>query len=151
MTWFTENLWESIAILGLVALCIEVVVLGFSTFILFFLGLSCLISALAMYLGIVNESWTVALTFNAVTTILLAVVLWKPLERMQNSQSSKQVKSDFAEIEFVLDKDIDDKISTAHAYSGITWQVKSHSQLKCGQRVKVVNKEVGVLWVEASE
>lgn len=151
MTWFTENLWESIAILGLVALIIEVVVLGFSTFILFFLGLSCLISALAMYLGVINESWTVALTFNAVVTLGLALLLWKPLERMQNAQSTTKIKSDFAEIEFVLDKDIDETTASSHAYSGITWQVKSHNQLKSGQRVKVVNKEVGVLWVEAAD
>ncbi|QTH73645.1 NfeD family protein [Pseudoalteromonas xiamenensis] len=148
MSWFTENLWESIAIIGIVALCIEILVFGFATFILLFLGLSCLISALSMYLGLVNESWEVALTFNAVVTVVLALLLWKPLERMQNKQDLTAVKSDFANIEFQLVEDVEpNSDNVTFSYSGISWKLKSTQPLLKGQFVRVTKKDVGIFWV----
>lgn len=41
MNWFNENLGESLFILGLILLSIEVLVLGFGTFVLFFCWLKC--------------------------------------------------------------------------------------------------------------
>jgi membrane protein implicated in regulation of membrane protease activity len=42
MNWISNNLSESLIIAGLALLVIEVVVLGFSSFVLFFVGLAAL-------------------------------------------------------------------------------------------------------------
>ncbi|CCQ10118.1 Putative activity regulator of membrane protease YbbK [Pseudoalteromonas luteoviolacea B = ATCC 29581] len=148
MEWINSNLPQVLAVAGLVALCIEIVVLGFATFILLFVGLSLLISGLAMYLEFLPHTLEAAFWANAILSGILGVALWKPLKRMQDQKESKEIHSDFAEITFVLDKDIDALEMTNYAYSGITWQVKSHTPLPKGTVVKVTKKEVGVFWVD---
>ncbi|MFT5811071.1 MAG: hypothetical protein ACI9KM_001835, partial [Rubritalea sp.] len=44
MDWLSNNLAQSLIIAGLALLVIEVVVLGFSTFVLFFVGLAAVIT-----------------------------------------------------------------------------------------------------------
>ena len=49
MNWISNNLSESLIMAGLALLVIEVVILGFSTFVLFFVGLAALIAGEAKY------------------------------------------------------------------------------------------------------
>ncbi|MFC3034736.1 NfeD family protein [Pseudoalteromonas fenneropenaei] len=149
MGWISENLWETLAILGVLALCIEVLILGFATFVLLFLGIALIISAVVMYFGLLPETWLTALWLNAILTAVLALLLWQPLRKLQNKQDHSQVHSDFAELSFVLEADVNEGAVVHYAYSGIQWQLKSTEPLRKGQHVKVVNKEVGVLWIAA--
>ena len=59
------------------------------------------------------------------------------------------INNDFADILFVLDDDLNSDNVVTHQYSGIEWKIKSNTPLEKGTQVKVVKKEVGVLWVEA--
>lgn len=147
MEFITNNLAQSLMILGILALIIEVAVLGMSTFILLFLGMSLFATGLMMNFSLLEESLTTALWSNTVVTAALALLLWQPLKRMQENTDTKEVRSDFAELSFVLSSDVDDQGLTTHRYSGINWQLKSKHPITAGTEVTVVKKEVGVMWV----
>ncbi len=148
MAFLEIHLAEALMILGVIALIIEVAVLGMSTYVLLFLGLSLFASGLLMNIGLLNNSYTTALWSNVVFTLSFAVVLWRPLKRLQNKVDTKPIHSDFAELSFVVNNDVDDRGLTTHQYSGIQWQLKSHAPIAAGSTVKVIDKQVGVLWVE---
>jgi len=147
MDFITQNLPQTLMVLGIVALIIEVAVLGLSTFILLFFGLSLFLTGLLMSFGILPGSLTTALWSNTVVTAGLAVALWKPLKQMQNRVDKKQVNSDFAELTFVLTSDVTEQGLTTHQYSGISWKLKSEQPIIAGTEVVVTKKEVGVMWV----
>ncbi|HDY90528.1 MAG TPA: NfeD family protein [Pseudoalteromonas sp.] len=147
MDFITQNLPQTLMVLGIVALIIEVAVLGLSTFILLFFGLSLFLTGLLMSFGILPDSLTTALWSNTVVTAGLAVALWKPLKQMQNRVDKKQVNSDFAELTFVLTSDVTEQGLTTHQYSGISWKLKSEQPIIAGTEVVVTKKEVGVMWV----
>jgi membrane-bound ClpP family serine protease len=44
MDFFTNNLAQSLFVVGLILLVVEVTVLGFSTFVLFFVGLAAMVT-----------------------------------------------------------------------------------------------------------
>lgn len=147
MEFITNNLAQALMILGILALIIEVAVLGMSTFILLFLGMSLFATGLMMSFSLLEESLTTALWSNTIVTAALAFLLWKPLKRMQERTDSKEVHSDFAELSFILSDDVDDQGLTTHQYSGISWRLKSNQPIAAGTQVTVVKKEVGVMWV----
>ena len=149
MEFIVNNLPEALMIMGVIALIIEVAVLGLSTFILLFLGISLFSTGLMMNVGLLEASLTTALWSNTLITSACAFLLWKPLKRMQDNVDNKEVKSDFAELDFIIKDDVNDLGSTTYSYSGIDWKLKSHQPLSAGTHVKVVKKEVGVMWVEA--
>ncbi|MEI8619816.1 NfeD family protein [Pseudoalteromonas sp. B129b] len=147
MDFITQNLPQTLMVIGIVALIIEVAVLGLSTFILLFFGLSLFLTGLLMSFGILPDSLTTALWSNTAVTAGLAVALWKPLKQMQNRVDKKQVNSDFAELTFVLTSDVTEQGLTTHQYSGISWKLKSEQPIIAGTEVLVTKKEVGVMWV----
>ncbi|MBB1454382.1 NfeD family protein [Pseudoalteromonas sp. SG43-5] len=147
MDFITQNLPQTLMVIGIVALIMEVAVLGLSTFILLFFGLSLFLTGLLMSFGILPDSLTTALWSNTVVTAGLAVALWKPLKQMQNRVDKKQVNSDFAELTFVLTSDVTEQGLTTHQYSGISWKLKSEQPIIAGTEVLVTKKEVGVMWV----
>ncbi len=149
MAFLDTYLAETLMILGVLALIIEVAVLGMSTYVLLFLGLSLFASGLLMNIGLLDSNYTTALWSNIVFTLGFAVVLWQPLKRLQDKTDTKPFHNDFADITFVINSDVDDRGLTTHPYSGIQWQLKSHTPIAAGSTVKVTEKQVGVLWVEA--
>jgi inner membrane protein len=149
MELITDNLPEVLMVLGILALIVEVAVLGLTTFILLFLGISLFTTGLLMSLGLMADTVTTALWSNTLITAALAVVLWKPLKKMQNSVDRKHVNSDFAELTFTLTDDVNEQQVSTYKYSGISWQLKSEQPLSAGTRVKVTKKDVGVMWIEA--
>ncbi len=149
MEFITNNLAQTLMILGVLALIIEVAVLGMSTFILLFLGISLFATGLMMNFALLEDSLTTALWSNTLVTAACAVLLWKPLKRMQDNVDNKEVKSDFAELDFVLTSDVDELGVSTYSYSGVSWKLKSQQPLSAGTHVKVVKKEVGVMWVAA--
>ena len=149
MTLITNNLPETLMILGVLALIIEVAVLGMSTFILLFLGMSLFASGLMMNFNLLDDSLTTAMWSNTLITAGFALFLWKPLKRMQNNVDKKGVQSDFAELDFILADNVDDNGLATYFYSGISWKLKSKQPLTAGTHVKVVKKDVGTMWVES--
>ena len=148
MDFIMQNLPQALMVLGIIALIIEVAVLGLSTIILLFFGLSLLITGFSMSIGILPDSLTTALWSNTVVTAILAIGLWTPLKKMQNRVDTKPVTNDFAELTFTLDNDVTDQGLTTYNYSGISWKLKSEQPVSAGTRVYVIKKDVGVMWVK---
>lgn len=143
-----SNIPQTLVILGLLALIIEVLVFGCSTLVLLFFGIAMLFTSGLIYIGIIDANWLSTITTLSIITLLLTIVLWKPLTKLQNKQTTTDVNSDFAVINFELEKDLSPSERYTFNYSGIQWLIKSDTTIEKGVMVKVVKKEVGVLWVK---
>ena len=147
MELLQQNLPQTLMVVGIAALIIEVAVLGFATFILLFFGASLLITGFFMSLDLLPATATAALWSNAILTLLLALALWKPLQRMQNKVQKDSIRSDFARQPFMLEDDVDGAGKTEYSY----WKLKSFEPIAKGTMVEVIKVDVGVLWVKPLE
>lgn len=145
-----DHLAQWLIALGLLALVVEVAVLGLSSFILVFLGLSLTVSGGLMALGILPETLVTAIWSNALLSGIAALVLWKPLKQLQENRQTESVRGDFAQESFILEADVDISGKSERKYSGISWKLKSQTPISAGTEVRVIKVEVGTLWVEAA-
>ena len=76
---FNLPLAESLFALGVGLLVIEIVFLGFATFVLFFVGLALLITGGLMAVGVLPDSIEIAVFAVALLSIGSAILLWRPL------------------------------------------------------------------------
>jgi membrane protein implicated in regulation of membrane protease activity len=148
MAWLTDNLSILLIIIGIALLAVEVGVFGFSVFLLFFIGLACIVTGIMMQF-LIPATLTWGLIMVAVLSLTFAVSLWKPLKKMQNSSGNPnaQVKSDLIGHSFVLERDIAAGAHTKHRMSGVEWKVRSDAPLKAGAHVQVVKVDVGELTI----
>jgi membrane protein implicated in regulation of membrane protease activity len=153
MEWFNNNLIETMLIIGIVLLTIEIVVLGFSTFFLFFAGLAAVATAVIMWAGLIPETYLWSLASTSTFTILFAALLWKRLRRMQKDVDYKRAKSDLIGHTFILTEDVDASLpmdqKPKYQYSGVNWCLSANEDLSKGTAVKVVQADVGNLTIEA--
>ncbi|MCZ2721410.1 NfeD family protein [Marinomonas sp. 15G1-11] len=147
--FISNNIAHSMIALGIVLLIVEVLVLGFSTFVLFFLGLSFIITGGLMLADILPVTFSSILLSNALACIFLALVLWKPLKKMQDNTETKTIKSDFTGIQLTTIEEISDTSTPEYKYSGIMWKLKSTELIPENTRVEVIKAEVGTFWVKA--
>lgn len=149
MNWMSNNLSEILIMAGLALLAIEVVVLGFSTFVLFFVGLAAVVAGGLMTFGILPESMFSALSSVGVLTALLAILLWRPLKSMQGNVERKKVTSDLVGHSFILEEAVSMTKNPAYSYSGIQWKLSSEQELSAGTLVEVTGVAVGKFIVQA--
>lgn len=147
MSWFLENLPQILLVAGLALLIMDALIFGFSTFIFTFLGGSLLITGVTMWLGLLPATWVAAVWSNALVTTALALLLWKPLRRLQNQPTTTAIHNDFARQQWLLAEDVDMQGLSTHAYSGVQWKLKSEQPISAGTLVEVFKSDVGVLWV----
>jgi len=147
MEYFLAHLAQSFIVLGLILLAIEVLVLGFSTFVLFFIGIGAIATGALMALGIIPETFLNSLLVTAVISTVVALISWKPMKNMQNKVGSKHVSNDMIGYQFILTEDLMIGQRVTHRYSGINWQVKANERLTAGTEVKIIALEVGLLTV----
>ena len=148
MEYMQTHMAETMIVLGLALLAIEIAVLGFSTFFLFFVGLGAVATGILFLVG-VPETLVNALLGTAILTAISAAVLWRPLKDMQLKTETKKAKSDLIDMEFELLEDVEPGKTTHFRFSGIDWQLKSANREKAGTRVKVTDVEVGVMHITA--
>lgn len=147
MAWLSANLASLLVGAGLILLAIEVGVLGFSVFILFFIGVACLITGVLMWLTLVPATLWSACVCVAILTVLLALLLWEPLKRLQNSTKATEVKGDLIGQRLTLQSPVSPTTPTRQRYSGVEWLVHCDSALPAGAEVEIVKVEVGSLKV----
>jgi membrane protein implicated in regulation of membrane protease activity len=149
MDWAFNNLAESLLIIGILLLVIEIAVLGFSTFVLFFVGCAAVVTAGFLYVGIIPDTWLAAMFSTGLLTAVSAVLLWKPLKNMQTKVDTTKAKSDLAGHSFVLVEDVGPELTPEYHYSGIDWKLKASEHLVAGTKVEVIEAEVGVFHIKA--
>jgi membrane protein implicated in regulation of membrane protease activity len=140
--------------IGFLLLAIEVLVMGFSTLFLFFIGLGALVTGFLMTSGLLPETWTAGISSLGICSAIVAGALWQPLHRMQGKRTPKKdVSSDFTGLEFVLEHEITTTAPGTKRYSGINWKVEIDSgagveSVPAGQRVVVASVDVGLFRVK---
>ncbi|BFM47946.1 NfeD family protein [Marinomonas sp. THO17] len=148
MSFFTDNLAQSLLVIGLILLVIEVAVLGFATFFLFFAGVAAIGTSVLLYLGVIQDTWLSSLMSTGVLTLVAALLLWRPLKAMQANVSSKKAQGDLVGHQFVLQDRVSATESPSYSYSGVKWQLVSPQTLEVGTRVEVTEAEVGVFHIK---
>jgi membrane protein implicated in regulation of membrane protease activity len=148
MDWMLENLVESLLIIGLLLLAIEILVLGFSTFVLFFIGLASIATAGIIYMGLIPDSFLSALMSLSVFSTLFALLLWRPLKKMQTKVDTKQADNDLVGHSFVIDQAVSPNTPGKYRYSGIDWSLRSSESIDAGSLVEVTRTEVGVFHIQ---
>lgn len=150
MDWAINNLAESLLILGILLLVIELAVLGFSTFVLFFVGCAAVVTASLLYVGIIPDTWLSAIFSTGLLTGLSAILLWRPLQNMQTQVDTTKVKGDLVGHSFILVEDVAPELTPKYHYSGIDWKLKANEHLLAGTKVEVTQADVGVFHIKAS-
>jgi membrane protein implicated in regulation of membrane protease activity len=150
MDWAINNSAESLLILGILLLVIEVAVLGFSTFVLFFVGCAAVVTAGLLYVGIIPDTWLSAMFSTGVLTALSAVLLWKPLKNMQTKVDTTKAKGDLVGHSFILVEDVAPELTPLYHYSGIDWKLNASEHLVAGTQVEVIQADVGVFHIKAA-
>jgi len=157
MEFITENQATWWFVLGCILLAIEIIVLGFSTAVLFFIGLGAIVTSGLMWFGILPATWAAGLTAFAVCSALVAAILWKPLKKLQTDRyRGPDLSSDFIGHEFQLDGDLSETVTSKTRYSGIEWRVELDDQageqsLVAGDNVVVTGISAGVFRVRQKE
>ena len=151
MEYFLSHLPQALVVIGLVLLAIEILVMGFSTFVLFFIAIGTIITGALMMVELMPETMLVALLSTAIVSAIVAVVSWQPMKRMQNKVESNQVDNDVIGYEFMLPADLELGKTITYHYSGIDWKVRAKEALVIGTEVKIIKMDVGILTVERSE
>ena len=148
MAWISSNVTSVLLVAGLLMLAIEVAILGFATFVLFFVGLSALITAGIFYAGVLEATYINAFFSCAVLSAIMALLLYKPLKQMQQQVDQKSVAGDFDGLRFRITKAIAPDAPGSHKYSGVTWAVNCEAPIAAGSEVEVTRAEVGVFHVK---
>ena len=146
MSWLTANLATLLLIIGIALLAVEVGVFGFSVFLLFFVGLACIVTGVMMWF-LIPQTLAWGLGMVAVLSVTFAVLLWGPLRRIQNTGGNATVTNDLVGHAFVLERDLAIGAHGKHRMSGVDWKVRSDVDLKAGTPVQVVKVDVGELTV----
>lgn len=149
MTWINENFASLLIALGFALLVVEVVFLGLSVFVLFFLGLACIVTGALHGINVLPDTLIASFGSIAFFSLLFAALLWKPLKKIQNSGITHEVKGDFIGHSFVLQHRVSTTEFSQHRMSGVDWKVRSDSPLNAGTLVEVVKADVGELTVAA--
>jgi len=135
-------------LLGFLMLAIEVST-GLVTGLLLFGGIGAVISGLLMMAGILNETWEIGIASTAICSSLVALALWKPLKKLQNTDvPAKDNSSDLVGYEFILQQDISLLNPGTTHYSGIEWKVEIYKdagvdEISAATRVEVCSVDVG--------
>lgn len=155
MGWFANNIIETMLIIGIILLIIEVVVLGFSTFFLFFTGLAAIATAIVMWFGLLPETFLYGVFSVAAFTALFAVLLWKTLSNLQKDVDNTRAQSDLIGHSFVLPSDVNAIAAPAqqpdYLFSGVSWKLDAHQDIAKGTLVEVVQVDVGVLLIQQKD
>ncbi|MBE9567298.1 MAG: hypothetical protein IMF14_01290 [Proteobacteria bacterium] len=152
--YINDNLSGFWISLGFALLAAEVLLFGFTTIIFMFAGLGAVVTGLLMMAGVLPETWIAGTACFGISTGISSVLLWRPMQRLQNAEPQKTQNSDFIGLQFVLMDDISTTAPGSYRYSGIDWKVEVDASspsdtLEKGKRVEVVSLDVGVFRVKA--
>ncbi|WP_435276685.1 NfeD family protein [Psychrobium sp. nBUS_13] len=148
MDIITDNLAQSLVIVGLLLLAIEILMLGFATFILFFIGVASVITGILVGIGIIDHNLVDALLVVGVLSAVTAALSWKPLKMMQDNVTPTQVTNDMIGDHFLLPEDLSPGHPIKCRYSGIEWSVSSDEKIMLGLEVEITDVSVGHLRVK---
>ena len=138
-------------IIGIGLLVIEIAFFGFATFVLFFVGIAMLIVGALMGFGVLPVGIDIAIGAVSLLSISGAVLLWKPMKKIQSSKEAAKVEVGFVGHQFQVQTDIAPDLPGTYTYSGIAWTVVSDTAIQRFTQVQVIKADVGQLTVTSAE
>ncbi|MDR0779093.1 MAG: hypothetical protein LBF16_00135 [Pseudomonadales bacterium] len=147
MDWLITHYPGFLIGLGLLLLAIEVGTFNLSVLVLLFIGVACITSGVLMWAGLLPHTWLAACGSVALLSLAYALLLWKPLRKLQSGSAGTAIKGDFIGHRFVLEQNVSATEYGSHRFSGVNWKVCSDTGLGAGTHVEVVKVEVGLLTV----
>ncbi|WP_306522779.1 NfeD family protein [Rheinheimera sp.] len=119
------------------------------------LGIASFLAAALLALGVLPDAWPAMLSALAISTLLLALLLWKPLRKLQHGKQKQQEKndiSDFVGTRLTLTEAASKTSSSTVQFSGVSWQLKLAPDcpvdfIAAGTEVQISSATVGVLLV----
>lgn len=147
--YFDSHIYSFWFVAGFILLAMELLIFGFSTGFVLFLGLSALTTGGLVWAEFISASWAVSIASFAIGSVVYSAVLWRPFKMLQNSTAPVHVDtSDFIGHEFRLTENISLTTAGKTRYSGIEWHVEIDKscelhEIPAGTLVKVVALDVG--------
>ena len=138
-------------IIGIGLLVIEIAFFGFATFVLFFVGIAMLIVGALMAFGVLPVGIDIAIGAVSLLSISGAVLLWKPMKKIQSSKEAAKVEVGFVGHQFQVQTDIAPDLPGTYTYPGIAWTVVSDTAIQRFTQVQVIKADVGQLTVTPAE
>ena len=138
---------------GFLMLIVEVLALGMSSGVLLFSALGALITGGLLWAGVLPSTWLAGVASFGVSSAVVAMLLWKPLLKLQNFElPEKDNSSDLIGMKLVLRQPITLREPGTTRYSGIDWKVEimpggGVERIEAGQRVEVVSVDAGLFRV----
>jgi membrane protein implicated in regulation of membrane protease activity len=134
-------------ILGLGLFLLELVIPGF---FIFFFGLGAWVTALICLLGSPDSITNWQIIIFAVTSVLTLIALRRIIQKKFFSKGtlSDQVEDEFTGKEALATTDFGGNKNGKVEFKGTTWAAESVSEIKEGQRVRIIEKDSFKLIVE---
>ena len=150
------DLTASLLVLGLLCLALLPFAVPGLLEVLLSLAVSSLLVSGALYLGWLPDELWGSLLALAVLAVITALVLWKPLRRLQHNDERLQEDkgiSDFVGTPLVLAGTTSKSQASELLFSGVHWQVKldpdsADTELEAGDSVVISSAQVGLLLVK---
>lgn len=108
-------------LIGGLSLIVELTILGLSGPLLFF-GIAAFITGALSGLGMIS-GWEAEIFTLGIVTAILALVLWRPLKRFQNTGGGPDTSSDMIGLQVPAATDINQSGGKIR-YSGIDWSAR---------------------------
>jgi membrane protein implicated in regulation of membrane protease activity len=129
VNYFSENNAQLFYLIAAISFMLELTVLGMSGPLLFF-AIASVFTAILIHLNLL-PSWEGQFLALGLLTALIAVVLWKPLKRFQNSSDGTDTSSD------MIGKEVPSSSEITHIkghirFSGVNWSARLESDCKVG-------------------
>ncbi len=156
--YFNSNLYAFWFAVGFILLGIELLAFGLATGVILFIGLAALATGGLLWFSIIPLSWASSIATFSFCSIALSVLLWKPLKKLQNTETAlqKDNSSDLIGYEFRLADNISLSQPSVTRYSGIEWKVELDDSadittIKAGSKVRVTSVDAGKFRVAPAE
>lgn len=150
MEYINSHLHAFWFVVGFVLLAVELLVLGFATGFVLFLGLGALVTGGLIWFAVIPATWLASIPSFAISSLLFTALLWKPLKRLNrgNASPAEDRSSDLIGLEFRLESDITRQSPGKTRYSGIEWKVEidnrcEQNEISTGSLVAVVGVDAG--------
>jgi membrane protein implicated in regulation of membrane protease activity len=134
-------------VLGFGLFLLELVIPGF---FIFFFGLGAWVTALICLLGSPDSVTNLQIIIFAVTSVLTLVALRRIIQKkfFNKGTQSDEVEDEFTGKEALATSDFGGNKNGKVEFKGTTWTAESGSEIKEGQRVRIIEKNSFKLIVE---
>lgn len=158
MEYFVNNQYAIWFTLGFILLAVEMLVLGFSTGFVLFIGLAALLTGGLIWAELIPHTWISGVACFGISSAVISGLLYKPLKKLQDEEkpAEKDNSSDMIGLEFRLEQDINHTQSGNTRYSGIDWRLEIDKSagvdsIKAGSLVSVVSVDVALFRVKPAD